>query len=119
MKGFIPLALCGLLLPTVLHAGKPTIEDVRVNQLGEGRFRFDVTLRHADSGWEHYANRWEIRSTEGELLGVRELAHPHVNEQPFTRSLTVTLTDGITEVHIRAFDSVHGESTEDYPVTLP
>ncbi len=33
---------------------------------------------------------------------------PHVNEQPFTRSLTLTLPEGISVVMLRANDSVHG-----------
>lgn len=119
MRRYGSTALCGLLFPALLLAGKPTIESVQITPLSEGRFRFDVTLRHDDSGWDHYANRWEVRSTGDEILGVRELAHPHVNEQPFTRSLTVSLPADITEVRIRAYDSVHGASEDDYPVQIP
>lgn len=73
--------------------------------------RLSVTLSHPDTGWDHYADAWEVMSLEGESLGVRELAHPHVEEQPFTRSLSVTLPgDGPWEVLIRAHDSVHGWS---------
>lgn len=47
-----------------------------------------VTLRHPDTGWDHYADAWEVLDTDGARLGLRVLAHPHVNEQPFTRSLS-------------------------------
>ena len=73
--------------------------------------RLSVTLAHPDTGWDHYADAWEVLNLSGESLGVRELAHPHVEEQPFTRSLSVTLPgDGPWEVLIRARDSVHGWS---------
>jgi len=73
--------------------------------------RLSVTLAHPDTGWDHYADAWEVLSLDGTSLGVRELAHPHVEEQPFTRSLSVTLPgDGPWEVLIRARDNVHGWS---------
>ena len=27
---------------------------------------FTVTVRHADGGWEHYANRWDVVGPDGE-----------------------------------------------------
>jgi len=72
-------------------------------------YSFSVTVRHADEGWEHYANRWEVTTLDGKVLATRELAHPHVNEQPFTRSLSgVKLPAGTKEVRLRANDKVHG-----------
>ncbi|RDC75280.1 hypothetical protein DLJ49_00560 [Rhodovulum sp. 12E13] len=47
-----------------------------------------VTLRHGDSGWDDYADGWRVVSDGGEVLGTRELLHPHVDEQPFTRRLS-------------------------------
>ncbi|MEM1272806.1 MAG: hypothetical protein AAGF88_03260 [Pseudomonadota bacterium] len=81
--------------------------------------RLSVTISHPDTGWDHYADAWEVLDTNGNSLGIRELAHPHVDEQPFTRSLSVTLPgDGPWDVLIRARDSVHGWS-EPIPMTLP
>ena len=54
-----------------------------------------VTLRHGDTGWDDYADGWRILDGDGRVIGTRELLHPHVDEQPFTRSLRVeTLPDG-------------------------
>lgn len=80
---------------------------------------FEVTVESADTGWEKYANAWEIRSPAGDVLGVRELTHPHVDEQPFTRSLSgVVIPDGVGEVTVVARDSVVGFCGETVTVTL-
>ena len=72
------------------------------------RCRFAVTVRHADEGWAHYANAWQVLTADGEVLATRTLRHPHVDEQPFTRSLgPVTIPLEIDRVRIRARDSVH------------
>ena len=43
------------------------------------------------------------------MLGTRVLAHPHENEQPFTRDLSgVAVPAGVAEVVIRAHDKVEG-----------
>ena len=71
--------------------------------------RVSVTLAHPDTGWDHYADGWRIESEDGTVIGTRELLHPHVEEQPFTRSLSVsTLPDG--PLFIRAKCSVDGWS---------
>jgi hypothetical protein len=89
--------------------------------LGDETFyRFTVTVRHADEGWDHYADNFEILAPDGAVLGTRVLAHPHENEQPFTRSLdAVAVPGGIAEVTIRAHDSVHGNGGETVTITLP
>ncbi len=73
-----------------------------------GGWRVSVTLRHGDTGWEHYADLWVVESLKGEELGRRVLAHPHENEQPFTRSRTITIPPGVTRVRVRAGDNVEG-----------
>lgn len=65
--------------------------------------RLSVTLAHADTGWDDYADAWEVLDADGNSLGIRELAHPHVEEQPFTRSLSVDLgTPAPNSVFLRA-----------------
>ena len=81
--------------------------------------RFTVTVRHDDNGWDHYANRWEILSMDGEIIATRVLEHPHDNEQPFTRSLNdVRIPKGVLQVRIRAHDSVHGYGGAELTVEL-
>ncbi len=82
---------------------------VEVTRSGQGLYMFDVTVSSPDTGWEKYADAWEIRDPEGNVLEVRELAHPHVDEQPFTRSLSgVEIPPDVASVVVAARDSVEG-----------
>jgi len=86
----------------------------------DGGWRFDVTLLHADTGWEDYADGWRIEDADGAILGERPLAHPHVDEQPFTRSTSgVVIPDGVTEVFVRARTNVDGWAETTTPFPLP
>jgi hypothetical protein len=81
--------------------------------------RFSVSVRHADEGWDHFANRWEVLTESGEILATRVLRHPHVNEQPFTRNLPgVKVPQEIRRVRIRAHDSVHEDGGAEVVVEL-
>lgn len=101
-------------------AGQVRIVDVEARQQQDGRYGFSVTLKHADNGWDHYADRWQVLGPEGKVLGDRVLMHPHVNEQPFTRSLSgVVVPAGLKEVSIRAHDKVHGDNPDLFEIPLP
>lgn len=66
-------------------------------------------MSSADTGWDKYADSWEVRTAEGAVLSVRALTHPHENEQPFTRSLSgVLIPERVSQVIIAAHDSVAG-----------
>ena len=110
--------LFGALMSVNAMAGDVEIVGVEATQ-SDGAWRFSVSLKHADEGWDHYADLWQVIATDGSVLGERVLAHPHVNEQPFTRSLGgVVIPDGIDTVTIRARDSVHGISKNEQSVSL-
>lgn len=101
------------------QADEVEILSAEATQLSPGYWRFSVTLQHADEGWDHYADLWQVVAPDGTVLGERVLAHPHVTEQPFTRSLgNVAIPDDVQQVQIKARDSVHGFSATHYPVTL-
>jgi hypothetical protein len=87
---------------------------------GASGWTFSVTIRHPDTGWDDYADGWEVLAPDGTRLGYRELLHPHVNEQPFTRSLSgVAVPEDLTQVLIRARDNVGGWAEATYPLDLP
>ena len=96
----------------------PIVEDVEVHKQGD-TWRVSVTLSHPDTGWDHYADGWGVFDANGHEIGVRVLAHPHVNKQPFTRSLSgIALPDGLDEIFIRARCNVDGWGKEAFPVQL-
>ncbi len=113
------LALAALLLAAPLaRAGEADVLKVEARPEG-GAWRFDVTVAHADTGWDHYADRWEVLAPDGTVLGTRVLLHPHENEQPFTRSLGgVEVPAAVTRVTVRAHDSVHGLGGREVTVEL-
>jgi hypothetical protein len=99
-------------------ADEPQVVDVKATENG-GTWRFDVSILHPDTGWDHYADGWEVIDADGNQLGLRPLAHPHENEQPFTRSQGgIVIPDGVTEVYIRTRDNVDGWYDGRTPVTL-
>ena len=113
-------ALLITILATRAMAGEADVLAVKVSCDDQRSCHFSVTVRHDDAGWDHYADRWEVLSPAGEILAVRELAHPHDDEQPFTRSLRdVEIAEGIAEVVIRARDSQHGFGGREFTAELP
>ena len=79
-----------------------------------------VTVSSADTGWDKYADAWQVWGPGDEVLAERVLAHPHENEQPFTRSLSgVELPDGVDRVTIAARDSVLGFCGDLFVLEVP
>lgn len=102
--------IAALLTTSPALAEPPQVEAVEARQDANG-WTFEVTLRHPDTGWDHYADGWSVFAPDGTDLGFRKLHHPHETEQPFTRSLSgVVIPDDVTEVVIRAKCSVDGWS---------
>ncbi|AAV96702.1 hypothetical protein KQ247_06465 [Ruegeria pomeroyi] len=115
MRFLIPF----LLLAAPVLADPPAIEKVTAHQSGDG-WRFDVTLRHPDTGWDHYADGWRVLDMQGRELGMRTLFHPHETEQPFTRSLGgVVIPEGTAQVQIEARCNVDGWAPLRLVVDLP
>jgi len=82
----------------LINAGEADVVDVAITKTSNGDFRV---------------------APDGTVLGSRVLAHPHDNEQPFTRSLTLSIPANIKTVTIRANDSVHELGGKEMQVTVP
>ena len=126
MKNIICLAATMVIVTSYPQIGIASETDVvavkitRESGNGAKRFRFDVKLKHADTGWDHYADKWQIIAPDGTILGTRVLAHPHVNEQPFTRSLGgVEIGEDVKEVKIQASDNLGNEGGKTMKVVIP
>jgi hypothetical protein len=109
-----------------MRGANADVEHVRAIQNADGSWTFRVTVRHPDTGWEDYADGWDVVTPDGQVLKVdsadpftRLLLHPHENEQPFTRSQSgVIVPDGVTTVIVRAHDLVDGFGGQEISVDL-
>jgi hypothetical protein len=102
------------------YTGEADVIKVDAKKLTKNTYNFSVTVLHKDTGWKHYVTKWDIIGENGTVFGTRILHHPHVNEQPFTRSLSdVVIPAGVKTVIIRAHDSVHKYGGKVITVELP
>ncbi len=105
---------------TFATAGEADVVKVGIAAESGGAYRFRVTVRHNDEGWEHYADAWEVIGKDGTIYATRVLAHPHENEQPFTRNKSgIQIPDGINTVIVRAHDKVHAYGGKTMEVKVP
>ena len=107
-----------MLLPGLVFANQAVIRQAAFEQHAAS-WTVSVTLQHADTGWDHYADGWRVVTADGKVLGHRTLYHPHENEQPFTRSLSgIKIPVGVNTVFVEAHDKVHGWNKERLEVNL-
>ncbi|MCA9912702.1 MAG: hypothetical protein KC496_05120 [Anaerolineae bacterium] len=99
---------------------------VRAVQTGENTWTFHVTVEHPDTGWEDYANGWDVVLPDGSIIKpdptadfTRLLLHPHENEQPFTRSQSnIVIPADVALVTVRAHDLLDGYGGREVTVNL-
>ena len=108
-----------LLSSSLVLAGEADVLNVKITKTDADMYRFSVTVRHDDEGWDHYADRWDVLDEQGNILGTRVLMHPHENEQPFTRSMKLSVPMHVKKVTIRARDKKHGYGGKELTVDLP
>ncbi len=109
-----------LISATIVNASEANILNVDFKNEGNARYTFNVTVQHEDKGWNHYVDRWEVLTPDGQIISIRVLRHPHVKEQPFTRSLPfVAVPEDIKKVIIRAHCSVDGFGGNEIEVFIP
>ncbi len=105
--------------PTGQSVSLADVMFVRASLQADETWTFEVTVQHEDTGWRHYADRWEVLTLDREVLATRVLAHPHVEEQPFTRSQSgIVIPEGVSELRVRAHDLVHGYGGREVVVNL-
>jgi hypothetical protein len=125
MRRLTPAAIIGaaivggpLIIAHTAIAGEANVVGVRMTQRGAS-YNLAVTVRHAAAGWDHYADKWDVLTPDGEVIATRVLAHPHDYEQLFTRSLGgVRIPAGLAKVRVRAHDKVHGYGGNEMDVDM-
>ena len=88
----------------------------RAVQTAPDTWTFEVTVTHPDTGWDDYADGWDVVLPDGTVAKpnsdapyTRLLLHPHETEQPFTRSQSgIVIPAAVTHVTVRAHDLVDG-----------
>lgn len=138
LLGFPMLTACDILLgmdasssdeitaPTPISAADANVTYVRAVYEGDDQWTFHVTVEHPDTGWDDYADGWDVVLPDGTIADpdpsnafTRLLLHPHENEQPFTRSQSgITIPANVTQVNVRAHDIVDGFGGQTVTVDL-
>lgn len=114
------IILCLFFIGSAALAGEADVVKVEIDKNSDNSYNFTVTVLHNDTGWKHYADKWEVIDEKSIVLGTRILHHPHVNEQPFSRNLSgVKIPDIIKMVTVRAHDSVHKYGGKVVSIELP
>jgi hypothetical protein len=106
------LATLLLVFPLLASANQVEIVNVAMRAMQDGWY-VSVTLKHNDTGWDHFADQWRLVDESGKEFAKRILFHPHEEEQPFTRSLShVRVPKGVKVFYVEAHDKVHGWSPQ-------
>ncbi|MCT8330251.1 hypothetical protein [Albidovulum sediminis] len=117
MSRFRIIAFC-LLPASPALADAPAVVAAQAVRSGEV-WSISVTLSHPDTGWGHYADSWQVETDDGTVIASRGLVHPHVDEQPFTRSLdAVAIPAGLDHVMIRSRCNLDGWSPRPFRLDL-
>lgn len=111
---------------TLAGAGNADVTFVRALQTATDTWAFYVTVQHPDTGWEDYADGWDVVLPDGSVVKpdpespfTRLLLHPHEEEQPFTRSQSgIILPPDATTVTVRAHDLVDGYGGKEVLIDL-
>jgi hypothetical protein len=70
----VPVALDNA--AAVATAGEADVIDAKVRWAAAHVCGFNVTVGSKDAGWDGYAERFEVLSPDGRILGTRALPHP-------------------------------------------
>ena len=116
MRYSLVLTLLAYVAPAL--AGTADVLAAKATRSNGQAWSVSATIKHDDTGWDHYANGFEVLAPDGSVLATRVLHHPHVNEQPFTRSVSVTIPQETPYITVRATDSVHGLGGAEVTVKL-
>lgn len=86
----------------------PDVVDATLEATGE-TWTLSAAISSPYDSAERYADAFRAVTHDGTVLGVRELTHPHQDEQPFTRSLTgLEIPADVDTIVVEARDLANG-----------
>jgi hypothetical protein len=107
-----------ILFITNLYSNEVDVINASVSCNTQNICNFTATLKHRDTSWKHYANKFDIIVNK-KVIATRVLLHPHINEQPFTRGLSgVKIPKDTKKIVIRAHDLVHKYGGKEFTLIL-
>ena len=106
--------------------GDADVTNVFAREEQDGLWTFHVSVKHKDVNWYDYSDGWDILLPDGSVIKpdpfgqfTRHIRHPHVEEQPFTRTQKgVEIPEGTERVTVRAHDKLHGWGGQEVEVFL-
>jgi hypothetical protein len=106
--------------------GDANVTNVYVREEPDGQWTFHVSIEHKDVNWYDYVDGWDVVLPDGSAIKpdpfgkyTRHIRHPHVHEQPFTRTQKeIQIPEGTDRVTIRAHDKKDGWGGEEIEVLL-
>lgn len=106
--------------------GDANVTNVFAREEQDGTWTFHVSVEHKDVNWYDYADGWDIVLPDGSILKpdpfgqyTRHVRHPHVEEQPFTRTQKeLEIPEGVDRVRVRAHDKKDGWGGAEIEVLL-
>jgi len=108
------------------NRGNADVLYVKAVEERSGNWTFMVTVSHPDKGWDDYADGWDIVLPDETVIKADEsspftrlLLHPHVGEQPFSRSQSgLSIPTDIRLLKVRAHDLAAGFGGREVTVDL-
>ena len=112
--------------PPETTAANADVLFVSATETAVGLWTFSVQVAHPDTGWEDYADGWDVVLPDGSVARLnpddpftRLLLHPHETEQPFTRSQSnIPIPPDAATVTVRAHDLLDGFGGQEVVVDL-
>ncbi len=105
--------------PQAVDEHLPDVVEATASLDEDGTWTISATISSPYESPERYADAWRVLAPDGTELGIRELAHDHANEQPFTRQLQgVTIPDDIDRVIVEGRDQLNGWGGETFAIDL-
>ncbi|MBC8454845.1 MAG: hypothetical protein H8D71_01420 [Deltaproteobacteria bacterium] len=106
--------------------GNADVTSVFARQEKDGKWTFHVSVEHPDVNWNDFADGWAVVLPDGVTLQpdpfqqfTKHFRHPHVDEQPFTRTQKgIEIPDGVDTVIVRAHDKKDGWGGKEVEVNL-
>lgn len=97
----------------------PDVVDAVAKLGADGTWEVSATLSSPYDSPDRYADAWRVVGPDGSVYGIRELAHDHAAEQPFTRSLSgVAVPDDVDQVVVEGRDQISGWGGTSFTIQL-